>query len=85
MRRVKPQRWVFGIVALEFAPARPIVHVVKRRDAPTFLRLIQHHCLPGTTVRTDCWAAYDGIARLGCQHQTVNHRHNFVDPFTGKC
>ncbi|ESO00505.1 hypothetical protein HELRODRAFT_83198, partial [Helobdella robusta] len=47
---------------------------VNKRDAATLLPLIQRHVLPGTTVWTDLWAAYNSITAVtGLAHQTVNH------------
>ncbi|CAP28686.1 Protein CBG09106 [Caenorhabditis briggsae] len=39
--------------------------------------------MDGTTVITDCWRGYNGLAALGYDHKTVNHSQNFVDPATG--
>ncbi|KAL3091823.1 hypothetical protein niasHS_004539 [Heterodera schachtii] len=39
---------------------------------------------PGSTIHSDCWAAYNQIAAGGqFNHLRVNHRLNFVDPQTG--
>jgi hypothetical protein len=37
----------------------------------------------GTTIISDCWAAYNTISNFNYQHLTVNHTYNFVDPNTG--
>ena len=41
------------------------------------------HVLPGTTVISDCWKAYDCLSEEGYHHLSVNHSLNFVDPDTG--
>lgn len=43
------------------------------------------HVLPGTTVTSDEWAGYNGLAALGYNHQTVNHTVNYVNPINGRC
>ena len=41
-----------------------------------------NHVLPGTTILSDCWAAYNRIIDLDRQydHRTVNHSLTFVAP-----
>lgn len=45
------------------------------------LNIIERYVLPGSIVRTDCWAAYPGVTQLGMDltHQTVNHSETFRD------
>ena len=38
--------------------------------------------LPGTTIISDCWKAYDCLSDNGYKHFTVNLSVNFVDPTT---
>jgi transposase-like protein len=64
---------------------RPKVWVffkVDSRDAVTLLNIIYNHVLPGTTILSDCWAAYNRIIDLDRQydHRTVNHSLTFVAP-----
>lgn len=56
---------------------------VEKRDAATLIPLIKRHILPGTTIVSDCWKAYDCLPKEGFQHLKVNHSLNFVDPTTG--
>jgi transposase-like protein len=53
---------------------------VQHRNAQTLLPVIQQYILPGTTVMSDLWAAYNTVANLGYTHFTVNHQVHFVDP-----
>ena len=75
----------FGIVSLEYTPARGYFQVVERRDAATLLPIVKRCLLPGTEVHTDNWAAYNRLIGLPNVrgHQLVVHAHNFVDPRTG--
>ena len=60
------------------------MQLVPSRDAATLLPIIQQHTLPGTTIWSDQWAAYNGIvALLGIVgHGVVNHSLQFVDSAT---
>ena len=53
------------------------------RDAATLLPIIRQHIVPGTTIISDLWAAYNTLGTQGYQHLTVNQTYNFVDPITG--
>ena len=77
------RQWMFG--GIERGTKRCFMLLVDRRDAATLLPIIQQYILPGTTIHSDLWRAYGGIANLpgGYQHLTVNHSMNFVDPITG--
>ena len=54
-----------------------MVHV-DRRDAATLLPIIRQHIVPGTTIISDLWAAYNTLGTLGYQHLTVNHTYNLI-------
>lgn len=80
--RVLPQQWVFGGVCRETNEC--FMFAVNDRTANTLLPIIRSNILPGTTVISDNWPAYNAVGTLpGINHLTVNHSHNFVDPITG--
>jgi hypothetical protein len=56
---------------------------VHDRSAETIIGLIKQWILPGTTVITDCWAAYSFLLDEGYVHFAVNHSVTFVDETTG--
>jgi transposase-like protein len=76
-----PQQWVFGGICRETREC--FMYAVADRAAATLLPIIQQSILPGTTIISDRWQAYNGLVRLGYTHNTVNHSVNFVDPATG--
>ena len=75
-------QWVSGGIDRDTRECFAIT--VGRRDALTLLPIIQQFILPGTTILSDQWAAYNNITSCpeGYQHQTVNHSLHFVDPQT---
>lgn len=82
--RVLPQQWVFGGICRQTGEC--FMFTVPDRTAATLLPIISTHILPGTTIMSDQWRAYNGIVGItggGFNHQTVNHSLNFVDPNTG--
>ena len=54
--------------------------IVDRRNKQTLERVIAQQILPGTTVVSDEWAAYNGLGNLGYNHMTVNHSLHYVNP-----
>ncbi|CAF3729211.1 unnamed protein product [Rotaria socialis] len=80
--RVVNNQWVFG--GTDRITHECFAVLVDRRDAATLLPIIYQYILPGTTIHSDQWAAYNNI-RNGPHHYihfTVNHSQNFVDPLT---
>ena len=56
---------------------------VLNRDAATLIPIIHVWILPGTTIWSDIWGAYNGCQEPFYQHDSVNHTYNFVDPQAG--
>ncbi|XP_046663007.1 uncharacterized protein LOC124355897 [Homalodisca vitripennis] len=74
-------QWVFG--GIERQSRESFLVPVDQRDRDTLLDIIQQWVLPGTTIVSDCWRAYNCLGDEGFRHLTVNHSINFVDPNTG--
>lgn len=74
-------QWVFG--GVERTTGKFFLVPVEKRDKETLIPIIQKYILPGTTIISDCLAAYDELKDIGFDHYTVNHSENFVDPITG--
>jgi len=75
--RVLPQLWVFGGICRETREC--FMYAVDDRTAATLLPVIVACIHQGTTIMSDMWAAYGGIAALGYAHQQVNHSVEFVN------
>ena len=58
------------------------MEIVSARDAATLLPIIRDHVMPGTTICSDEWAAYNNVYTLApvVTHETVNHSISFVSP-----
>ena len=76
---------MFGMADTSQTPAVGYMELVPQRDAATLLPIIQQHVLPGTTIWSDQWAAYNNVGTLPgvAGHGVVNHSLHFVDPTTG--
>lgn len=83
--RVVPERWVFG--GYDTSDKIGFLRFVEDRSAATLLPIIQQVVLPGTTIHSDQWAAYNDITNIPVVppyvHASINHSENFVDPVTG--
>jgi hypothetical protein len=81
-RRSVSTKWVFSGIDRDTRECFAVV--VERRDAAMLLPVTQQFILPGTTILSDQWAAYNNISSCpeGYQHQSVNHSLHFVDPQT---
>ena len=84
-RATTQEQWVFGLVDVSQEPSLGYMEMVSRRDAQTLLPIIQAHVLPGTTIYSDQWAAYNQVQSIPnvAAHATVNHSLHFVDLQTG--
>ena len=51
--------------------------IVEHRDAQTLEKIIGEFVLPGSTVFTDEWAGYNGLAAMGYNHHTICHKRRF--------
>jgi len=73
--------WVFG--GVERGSRRAFLVPVGSRSRESLLQVIQKWILPGTTVISDCWRAYDCLSDEGYSHLKVNHSLHFKDPESG--
>lgn len=73
--------WVFG--AFDRETGQCFMVPVERRDSATLLPIIRDWILPGSTIISDCWKAYDCLNDYGYEHLQVNHSLNYKDPETG--
>jgi hypothetical protein len=75
--------WVFGAIERRVSNNDPInvcLFVVADRSAETLISIIRKTILPGTTILSDCWAAYSSIENQDGKeysHKTVNHSIEF--------
>lgn len=79
--RVIDGKWIFG--GYDRVSKEIFLVPVPERNATTLISVIKEFILPGSTIYSDCWKAYNNLDKEGFQHLTVNHSLNFVDPDTG--
>ena len=72
-------QWIFGGYEVESGKCL----LVPKRTESTLVSFIKEWILPGTTIRSDCWAAYCGLKNEGYIHETMNHSLHFKDSNTG--
>ena len=72
--RVKGQ-WVFG--GIEETSRKCFLVPVERRNSATLIPIIEKWILPGTTIISDYWKAYDVLSRKDFVHLKVNHSIEF--------
>ncbi|KAF7684985.1 hypothetical protein CDIK_4266 [Cucumispora dikerogammari] len=78
--RVQTPIWVFG--GIDCTTKKSFLFEVEDRSAASLMPLILQYIRPGTTIVSDCWAAYNKIGQHDYSHLTVNHSLYFVDPET---
>jgi hypothetical protein len=72
---------VFGGVERE--SGRTFLVHVPDRSVDILVNLIRAWIEPGTTIISDCWAAYRDVGSIGYTHRNVNHAVSFVSPDMG--
>ena len=78
---VLPQQWVFGGLCRETGDYFMVP--IPNRSMKTLIPIISANILPGTTIISDQWRAYNAISTLpGITHERINHSINFMDPIT---
>ncbi|XP_054744533.1 uncharacterized protein LOC129248951 [Anastrepha obliqua] len=75
--------WVLGMIEDGKEDLRLEVCPDNVRSAEVLIPLIRKHVTEGTTIRTDCWRAYDSLPEYGYVHQKVNHSDP-VSPFVAE-
>ena len=76
--RIYPEQWVFGGICRK--TGKCFLYTVQNRTKETLFGCIKANILPGTTIISDCWKAYNGIEEIEgheLKHLTVNHSENF--------
>ena len=80
------EKWGFGLTERGSLDVI-ILQVPSNRARKHLIPIIDQHCLPGTIFCSDGWKAYnklkDHLLLEDCEHFTVNHSKNYVDPETG--
>lgn len=73
--RAIPGTWVLGMID---SNGQVRMEVCARRNAPTLERIVRKWVRVGSTIHTDLWRGYRGLAKLGYTHKGVNHSEEFV-------
>ena len=75
--------WVFGIVCRGSLPIW--LERVPEKTRDYLVPIMEKRVKPGTEIHSDKWKAYDKLEEhLHCSaHFTVNHKYNYVNPWTG--
>lgn len=80
--RLVPAQWLFGgiVRGTGNAPIQCFLELVPDRKRATLHEVLSRRVHQGTTIYTDCWAAYGDLSNVGFIHEKVNHSKNFVKP-----
>ncbi|ESO11399.1 hypothetical protein HELRODRAFT_145646, partial [Helobdella robusta] len=68
------QRWVFG--GVDNLTKEAFLVEVPQRDIATLMPIIQQHILPGTSIWSDRWSAYNNLTQL----TGLTHGIDFMAP-----
>ncbi|XP_071576882.1 uncharacterized protein [Temnothorax nylanderi] len=79
--RIVEGQWVFG--GIERDSHKFFIVPVPNRSSHTLIPIITRYIAPESIIHSDCWKAYSELHNLNYQHETVNHKKNFIDPTTG--
>ena len=74
------------MVDASFQPARGYIEIVPRRDRVTLIGVLNRKLVANSIIHSDKWRGYLNLPQFvpACiQHNTVNHKFNFVDTVTG--
>lgn len=52
---------------------------VARRDKETLTRIIKNEVIPGSTIFSDEWSAYNSLSSFGFNHIRINHSIEYVN------
>lgn len=74
-------KWVFR--GVERGTDKCFLSVVSERSENALLVLIKKYILPGTTIISNCWKAFNCLENEEFVHLTVNNSIQFKDPSTG--
>lgn len=80
-RLPKVKQWILGMK--ERVTGRIFLFKLPDRSARTLSSFVTKHVRPCTSVFTDCWRGYSGLARLGYRHHVVNHSVEHVNSIDG--
>ena len=72
--------WVLGLIEDGSNDLRLELCPDNNRSATALIQIIRRHVAVGTTIRSDCWGAYQSLPQYGYYHEVVNHSREFVTP-----